>query len=203
MSLLLTQKNTSVKYIMLNPRFDFELLPYMHFIERYTRTVNLCPNMQKTFLLKTSIGKEEKKRGNVMGWNYPVFWYAPRGNTVHRYDLQLKGPKEETFGLDALHQRGSFPTAGVQSNCWLLGVFTSSLLLYLHKCCGCPCTCLCQPKGLCGPCTLSLSFALCCPPCAGDSPLAANSTAQPGWRQTGFSPRSTTKCLSKTPAVWK
>lgn len=96
--------------------------------------------------LKTSTEKEEKKRESGMGWNYPVFWYAPRGNIAHRYNLQLKGPEEETFGPDALCRWGSFRTVGVQSNCWLLGVFTGSLLLHLHKCRGCPCTGLCQPS---------------------------------------------------------
>lgn len=46
-----------------------------------------------------------------------LFCSAPRGNTVHRYDLQLKGPKEETFGPEALCQRGSLQAARVHVNC--------------------------------------------------------------------------------------
>lgn len=46
-----------------------------------------------------------------------LFCSASRGNTVHRYDLQLKGPKEETFGPEALCQRGSLQAARVHVNC--------------------------------------------------------------------------------------
>lgn len=59
------------------------------------------------FLLKTSREKEKVKKDKT--WRVETLLFCTKGkHRIHRYDLQLKGPEEETFGPEALCQRGSF-----------------------------------------------------------------------------------------------